>query len=85
MSLEIPVSFVQQFKDNYIILSQQKGAKLRQGVRTDPDFLSGKAGYYERIGATTAQKRTSRHQDTPQVNTPIVVAVSPWLITTGRI
>jgi len=70
MSLEIPVSHVQQFKDNFIILSQQRGSKLRQGVRTDPDFLQGKAGYYERIGSTTAQLRTSRHQDTPQVNTP---------------
>tara|TARA_R110000744_G_scaffold66596_4_gene136172 strand:+ start:10674 stop:11555 length:882 start_codon:yes stop_codon:yes gene_type:complete len=70
MSLEIPVSYVQQFKDNFIILSQQKGSKLRKGVRTDPDFLQGKAGYYERIGSTTAQLRTSRHQDTPQVNTP---------------
>ena len=49
MSLEIPVSYVQQFKDNFIILSQQKGSKLRKGVRTDPDFLQGKAGYDERL------------------------------------
>lgn len=70
MSTEVPVSFVQQFKDNFILLSQQRGSKLRGKVRTDPDFLKGKSGFFDRIGATAMQRRTSRHQDTPLISTP---------------
>ena len=70
MSNQVTNAFVQQFKDNFILLSQQKGSRLRQWVRDDPDFLKGKAGYFDRIGATAMQKRASRHQDTPLINTP---------------
>jgi hypothetical protein len=70
MSTEITVAFVQQFQDNVVMLAQQQGSRLRNAVRTDPDFLKGKAGYFERIGATAVQARTSRHQDTPLINTP---------------
>ena len=70
MSTEIPVSFAQQYKESFILLSQQRGSKLRGGVRTDPDFLKGKAGYFDRIGSTAMQRRTSRHQDTPLISTP---------------
>ena len=70
MSTEIPVSFAQQYKDSFILLSQQRGSKLRGGVRTDTDFLKGKAGYFDRIGSTAMQRRTSRHQDTPLISTP---------------
>jgi len=70
MSTEVPVSFKQQYRDNFIMLSQQKGSKLRGAVRDDPDMLEGKAGYFDRIGATAMQRRTSRHQDTPLVSTP---------------
>jgi hypothetical protein len=52
------------------MLSQQRGSRLRSTVRNDPDNLSGKAGYFERIGATAMVERFTRHQDTPQVNTP---------------
>ena len=70
MSTEITTAFVQQYKDNFILLSQQKGSRLRPWVRDDPDFLKGKAGYFDRIGSTAMQKRTSRHQDTPLISTP---------------
>ena len=50
------------------MLSQQKGSLLRGVV--DVKVLYGKHAYFERIGAVSAQKRTSRHADTPQIDTP---------------
>jgi len=70
MSTEVTNAYREQFKDNFILLSQQKGSRLRPFVRTDPDFLKGKAGYYDRIGATAMQAKTSRHGDTPLISTP---------------
>ena len=70
MSTQVGVAHVQQFKNNVIMLSQQRDSRLRGAVRTDPDFLKGKSGFYERIGATAVVKRTSRHADTPLVSTP---------------
>ena len=61
---------MEQFKDNFILLSQQKGSRMRGVVRDDPDFLRGKAGYFDRIGSTAMQRRTSRHADTPLISTP---------------
>jgi hypothetical protein len=68
MSTEITVAFVQQYRDNVILLAQQKGSILRDKVRTD--YEKGKAYYFERVGATTAQKKVTRHGDTPLINTP---------------
>ena len=70
MSSQIPVAFAIKFRDDFIMLSQQRGSRLRALVRTDPDYLQGKAGYFERIGATSMRKRTSRHSDTPRMDTP---------------
>lgn len=70
MSTQIPVAFAIKFRDDFIMLSQQRGSRLRGLVRTDPDYLQGKAGYFERIGATSMRKRTSRHSDTPRMDTP---------------
>lgn len=68
MSFEITESFVQQYRDNVIHLAQQKGSKLSGAVRKEN--ITGKSHYFERIGATEAVKRTSRHADTPLINTP---------------
>jgi hypothetical protein len=70
MSTQVGVAHVEQFKNNVIMLSQQRDSRLRGAVRVDPDFLKGKSGFYERIGATAVVKRTSRHSDTPLVSTP---------------
>lgn len=70
MSIEVPVAFVQQYRGNFILLSQQRRSRLRRTAREDPDYLVGKAGYFDRIGATEMQQRVSRHQDTLLVNTP---------------
>jgi hypothetical protein len=49
-------------------LAQQKGSRLRGAVKTET--VTGKAHFFERIGSTAAQLRTSRHSDTPRVDTP---------------
>ena len=68
MSFEITTAFVQQFKSNVMMLSQQKGSRLAGAVHIEP--ITGKWGYIEQIGPTNTQKRTSRHGDSPLVSTP---------------
>lgn len=70
MSVEIPVAFAQKYRGDFIMLSQQKESRLQRTVRQDPDMLDGKAGYFDRIGATAAQEVTNRHGDTPLISTP---------------
>ena len=69
MSFQITTAFVQQFRNNVIHLVQQKGTKLQETVRVESDIV-GKSYFFERIGATAAVQRTSRHGDTPLVSTP---------------
>ena len=68
MSVQITTAFVEQYKSNVFHLAQQKGSRLRDAVRTET--VVGKAHFFERIGSTAALKRTSRHSDTPRVDTP---------------
>lgn len=68
MSVQITNAFVEQYKANVYHLTQQKGSKLRRAVRVET--INGKSGFYEQIGATSARKRTSRHSDTPRMDTP---------------
>lgn len=66
----VPVGFKDKFRDDFILLSQQNESRLEGTVRRDPDMLQGRFGYYDRIGAVTMQRRTSRHQDTGVVEVP---------------
>jgi hypothetical protein len=68
MSQEITTAFVQQYSANVFHLSQQKGSRLRPTVRSESQ--QGKSAFYDRIGSVSAQLRTSRHEDTPQLDTP---------------
>ena len=68
MSVQITTAFVEQYKSNVFHLAQQKGSRLRDAVRTET--ITGKSHYFERIGSVAAQKRTSRHADTPRMDTP---------------
>lgn len=68
MSVQIPTAFVEQYKANVQHLTQQKGSKLRKAVRVES--VTGKNAYFEQLGAVSAQKRTSRHADTPRMDTP---------------
>jgi hypothetical protein len=68
MSFTITQAFVSQYKANVTMLYQQNGSKLRGTVREES--LTGKAHFFERIGATAAQVRVTRHGDTPLISTP---------------
>ncbi len=68
MSFQITTAFVNQFKGGIQMLAQQKGSRLRNAVRLE--ILNGEYGYFDQVGAATAQKRTSRHADTPFTETP---------------
>lgn len=68
MSTEITTAMVEQYKANVALLSQQRGSRLRNSVTIEP--VTGKNAYFEQIGATAAQIKTTRHMDTPQTDTP---------------
>lgn len=68
MSSQITTAFVEQYKSNVMDLVQQKGSRLRNTVMVDT--VVGKKKFYEQVGTTNAQLRTSRHADSPLVNTP---------------
>ena len=68
MSTEITTAFVAQYRANITMLAQQKGSRLRDKVLLETG--TGKDHYFEQIGATNAQKKTSRHADSPQIDTP---------------
>jgi len=68
MSTQITEAFVQQYKSNMLVLSQQKGSRLRSTVRVES--VTGTSAYFDRLGATAAVARTTRHGDTPLVDSP---------------
>jgi hypothetical protein len=63
MSLQIPIAFVDQFKANILMLSQQKQALLRMVCR--PESVTGDTMYVERLGPKDAVLRGTRHGETP--------------------
>lgn len=69
MSTQIPVGFEQKFSADFYMLSQQKGSRLAGLVRDDPTS-GAKYFFFDRIGKTEMVKKTTRHMDTPIVNTP---------------
>jgi hypothetical protein len=68
MSQQITTAFVDQFTANIMMLSQQKGSRLRSAVRNETQ--RGDKAFYDQIDEVAAQKVTSRHSDTPQIDTP---------------
>ena len=68
MSSQVTTAFVQQYSANIQMLSQQMGSLLRDKVRLES--VVGKNAFFDQVGSVTAQKRTSRHSDTPQIDTP---------------
>ena len=68
MSSQITTAFVEQYSANIQMLSQQMGSLLRDAVRNES--VVGKDAYFDQIGKVTAIKKTSRHSDTPQIDTP---------------
>ena len=68
MSNQIPTHFVDQFSANVFHLSQQMGSRLQANVRNETQ--RAESAFWDRIGSVAAVKRTGRHQDTPQLDTP---------------
>ena len=68
MSSQITTAFVEQYSRNVQMLSQQRGSLLRGTV--DQESVVGKNAFFEQVGAARAVKRTTRHADTPQIDTP---------------
>ena len=68
MSNQITTAFVQQYSNNVQMLSQQKGSLLRSAV--DVETVVGKNSFFDQVGLAQAVKRTTRHADTPQIDTP---------------
>ena len=68
MSNQVETARSIQFGSNIDILLQQKESRFAGTVRVEN--LTGKKGSFDRISATAAQKRTTRHGDTPLISTP---------------
>lgn len=68
VSNQITTAFVQQFSANIDLLSQQMGSLFRNAVREES--INGEKAFFDQVGSTAAIKRTSRHADTPLVETP---------------
>ena len=68
MSTQITTAFVNQFSSNVSMLSQQMGSLLRGAV--DTESVTGEKAFFDQIGESAAVARTSRHGDTPLVETP---------------
>jgi len=68
MSSQITTAFVEQYSANVQMLSQQMGSQLRSAV--DVETITGKNAFFEQIGSVAAQLKTTRHADTPQIDTP---------------
>jgi hypothetical protein len=68
MSQQITEAHVKQFNANLYHLSQQKGSRLMMAVRRETQ--KGKSEFFDRLGPVTAQKKVSRHNDTPLYDTP---------------
>lgn len=68
MSTQITTAFVNQFSANVQMLSQQMGSNLRSAV--DVETVNGEKAFFDQVGSAAAVLRTSRHADTPIIDTP---------------
>lgn len=69
MADQITTAFVQQYSTNVGMLLQQKGSRFRAAV-TEYALHGKSAEVLDQFGVVTAIKNTSRHADTPLVETP---------------
>lgn len=69
MSFQVTEAFVQQFSANFAHLAQQTESRFQPAVRVESGIV-GESKKINRIGATAAQKKTTRHGDTPLIETP---------------
>jgi len=64
--MSITTAFVKQFGTNLEALVQQKGSRLRNAVRLETG-ITGEEAYFDQLGSTAAQQKTTRNADTPLV------------------
>lgn len=69
MSNQISTAFVRQYMNNVDFLVQQRGSRLRNAVNVMTG-VTGEQVFMDRVGPTSAQKVTSRHADSPLIETP---------------
>lgn len=69
MSTTITEAFVQQYFSNVYMRAQQQVSKLR-GLVELKSGVTGKRAAFDRIGQTEAQQAVTRHDNTPQMDTP---------------
>jgi hypothetical protein len=69
MSFQITTAFVQQYRENVEHLVQQKGSRFRRAVRVETGVI-GKSSFFDQLGSVDAVKKTTRHGDTPLIETP---------------
>ena len=67
MSFTVTDAFVQQFTGNVWYLAQQVESRFRGKVLEDQ--ITGESAYMEQVAPSAAQKITSRHSDSPIMNT----------------
>jgi len=67
MSFTVTTAFVQQFNENVAFLAQQVESRFRGKVLED--MIQGESAYMEQVAPSAAQKITSRHSDSPVMNT----------------
>ena len=67
-SFSIDTAFIEGFRNNIMMLSQQKEARLFGKSRNEQQI--GEVDSYEQIDASDAVDILDRHGDTPIVNTP---------------
>ena len=68
MSDQITTALQQEYHQMVEVGLQQRGSRLEGAVRLET--VNGKYGFFDRVESTTARKRTTRHADSPQSNTP---------------
>lgn len=68
-SIDVPVSYVEQFSANVLMLAEQKMSRLRSTVQIEP--VTGESFAIERLGGIDGPNViTTLHGDTPLNNTP---------------
>lgn len=65
---QVSTAFVRQYMNNVDFLVQQKGSRLRNAVNVVTG-VRGEQVFMDRIGPTEAQKVTTRHADSPLIET----------------
>lgn len=69
MSVQVTTAFTQQFTQGVALLAQQKNSRLRSVVRTER-ISNGDRAFFDQIGSIKPSPVTTRHADTPLVDTP---------------